>query len=280
MRFKFIIAVTLVVLISASVIFAQPDPVKVSVPTGWETLDQEYRYDRESLWEYINGAAELFISYGFRELIVLDVGKGDSALTISVYDMGSSLDAFGVFEREKPVGGKSIVGIGASAVMQPPYRGLFLKDRFYVKIDIGGDDVSSEQLKQAMSDIAAGLPGTDELPAQLAALPEPGRKPGSVAFAGQNFMGLSELRNCLHAIYQKPDDTEYQLFVMQPRKSFLNDIGNKWTAEEHSHGKLLIWREIPYSGIVVMLGDDSQLTGVAGLNGYDEAVALLESLTH
>ncbi len=69
-------------------------------------VDEEYRYAREDLWQYINGAADLFLSYGFRELIVRDLEQGDRHVTVSVYDMGGPLDAFGVYERERPDDGR------------------------------------------------------------------------------------------------------------------------------------------------------------------------------
>ncbi len=272
------ILVLLLILAAASVAVAQPEPIHVPVPSGWTAVDEEYRYDRENLWEYINGAAELFLSYGFSELIVQDVEKGDSGLTLSVYDMGSALGAFGIFEREKPSTGNQLDGIGAAAILQPPYRGLFLKDRFYVKVDVGGDEVSAELLKQAMGEVAAGLPGSDELPPQLAVLPEAGRQPGTVAFAGRDFLGLSDLRNCMHATYQQTGGVEYKLFVMKPSKTFLKNSNRKWTLEDRPEGGLLLWRKIPYTGVVVLLGDQEQLLGVAGFEDRESAVNLLESL--
>ena len=278
MQSKLMVLVFLLVLGAASMAAAQPEPVKVPVPSGWTAFDEEYRYDRENLWEYINGAAELFLSYGFRELIVLDVEKGDSGLTVCVYDMGTPLDAFGIFDREKPADGKHLSDIGALAILQPPYRGLLLKDRFYVKVEIGGGAVSEEELSSILGEVASGLPGVDGLPAQLEALPETDRVPGSVAFAGRDFLGVADLSNCLHAKYLKADGTQYQLFAMKPSKSFLKGASKKWVVEERADGGLLIWRKIPYSGAVVLLGDETQLLGAAGFDDYKEATALLESL--
>ena len=80
----------------------QAEEIHVPVPGGWTAVDQEYRYGRDNLWEYINGAAEIFLTYRFRELIVADFEQGDMALSVSVYDMSRPLDAFGVYESEKP----------------------------------------------------------------------------------------------------------------------------------------------------------------------------------
>ncbi|MCP4291608.1 MAG: hypothetical protein GY780_07210 [bacterium] len=278
MRISLRIMILLVLMAAASTAVAQPEQINVPVPAGWTAVDQEYRYDRENLWEYINGAAELFLTYGFRELIVLDVEKGDSGLTISVYDMGTSLGAFGIFEREKPATGDQLKGIGGAAILQPPYRALLLKDRFYVKMEVGGDDVSAELLTQAMADVAANLPGSDELPPQLALLPEADRLPGTVAFAGRDFLGISDLRNCMHASYELADGVEYQLFVMKPSQAFLGNKRGKWTVENRQGDELLIWREIPYTGVVVLLGDEKQMLGVAGFEDFEAAVNILESL--
>ncbi len=260
---------------------AQPDEVHVPVPGDWVAVDQEYRYNRENLWEYINGAAELFLTYGFQELIVADFEQGDMALTVSVYDMSRALDAFGVFDTEKPAKSDRLDGVGSAAVLQPPYRGLLLKDRFYVKVEAGGGDITAEMLQAAMQDIADGLPGDNELPAQLKALPEAGRLPGTVAFAGANFLGLNDLRNCLYADYKLSGGTEYRLFVMTPRASFLSNQEGRWTRQDHAvdQGKGFIYsRQIPYSGVVVLLGNEDQLMGVSGLEDVEKATELLESL--
>jgi len=255
---------------------AQPPEVNVPVPAGWTVVDQEYRYDRDNLWEYINGAAELFLTYRFRELIVADFEQGDGAITVNVYDMGRPLDAFGVFEQEKPASAEVLVDVGSAAVLQAPYQGLLLKNRFYVKIEAGGGDVSAELLRGALQDVAAGLPGDDMLPPQLAALPEAGRVPGSVAFAGGNFLGFEDLRACLHADYEVAGD-EYRLFVMKPNAAFLRNDGGKW-ARSKQDDRLLFSRSVPYRGVVVLLGDEERLLGVSGLEEIEQATALLTTL--
>ncbi len=278
MRLGLNLLVLVLLTMAARPTIAQTDSVHVPVPEGWTVPDEEYRYGRDNLWEYINGAADLFLSYGFRELVVLDVEQGESALTISVYDMGSPLDAFGVYETESPERGDRLESVGAAAILQPPYRALMLKDRFYVKLEVGGADVEAGLLKQAMASVAGGLPGRDELPAQLEALPRRNRVRGSVSFAGSNFLGFSDLGNCLHADYTRDDGAAFRVFVMTPSRSFLKGIDRNWTRAECESGRLLLWREVPYDGVVVLSGDESRLLGVAGLEDFETAAARLESL--
>lgn len=270
-------SVLVLMMVGAIPVAAQPPEVHVPVPEGWTLVDQEYRYDRDNLWEHINGAAELFLTYRFRELIVADFEQGDGAISVSVYDMGGPLDAFGVFESEKPKEAEVLKDIGSAAVLQAPYQGLLLKDRFYVKIEAGGGDVSAEALKGALKDVAAGLPGEGGLPVQLAALPEEGRVPGSVAYAGGNFLGFEDLRACLYADYKVADAGEYRLFVMKPSAAFLRNENGKWTKSEHK-GQTLYSRKVPYSGVVVLLGDKERLLGLSGMDKVSPAVDLLTSL--
>jgi len=276
---KRVILFSMLVLLTAAAIpaVAQPPEVNVPVPTGWTAVDQEHRYDRDNLWEYINGAAEMFLTYRFRELIVADFEQGDGAITVSVYDMGRPLDAFGVFETEKPATAEVLEGVGSAAVLQAPYQGLLLKDRFYVKIEAGGGDVSAEALQGALQDVAAGLPGEGGLPPQLAALPEDGRVPGTVAYAGSNFLGFEDLSACLYADYKVTGGDEYRLFVMKPRASFLRNESGKW-AQSEQEGRIRFTRTVPYSGVVVLMGDKERLIGVSGFDEIQSATELLTSL--
>ena len=266
------------VVLTGEIVAAQPADQVAPIPSGWTALDPEpLRYGRESLWEYINGAAELFLTYRFQELVVADCERGDDMLSVCVYDMGTPLDAFGVFEAEKPKSGEVLAGIGSAAVLQAPYRGLMIKDRFYVKLEVGGGDLSAADLRNALSDVAAALPGETGLPPELAALPEAGRLVGSVAYAGSDFLGFKDLRGCLYADYADTKGQAYQLFVMTPSPAFLDDDRGQWHRSERDD-RLLFSREIPYRGVVVLLGDEDHLLGVAGLPEVAAALAVLEPL--
>ena len=95
---------------------------------GWKPEGGAKTYDSESLWEYINGAAELFLAYGFQELRVRDLGSGELVMTVSIYDQGTSLNAYGVFDTESPDDATRFA-IGGGAVVLAPYQALMIKDR-------------------------------------------------------------------------------------------------------------------------------------------------------
>ena len=84
---------------------------------GWQPAGEVRTYDASNLWEYINGAADAFMMYGFEQLQVRDVSAGGVTVTANIYDMGTPLNAFGIYRAESPKGVESLdvgveVGVG------------------------------------------------------------------------------------------------------------------------------------------------------------------------
>ena len=62
-------------------------------------------YDSETLFEYLNGGAPLYLDFGFQSMVHARYQLGDdslSSVTIDVYDMGSDLGAFGLYRSARP----------------------------------------------------------------------------------------------------------------------------------------------------------------------------------
>ena len=70
---------------------------------GWALSEAPRSYFPETLFEYINGAAESYLSYDFRELVVADLQKKgtEATLTAEIYDMADPVNAFGIFGAER-----------------------------------------------------------------------------------------------------------------------------------------------------------------------------------
>ncbi|HOX25781.1 MAG TPA: hypothetical protein PLL30_10570 [Candidatus Krumholzibacteria bacterium] len=250
-------------------------PVDVPVPAGWQAVAPAVRYPADRLSTCIGGAAALFLDYGCRELVALDAARGDTTISLHVYDMGRPLDAFGIFALERPAGDEGTVRAGAAAVLQPPYRALLLKDRFYVKVEATRGDLDAQALRAIVEALAAGLPGGDELPPELSWLPDAGRIPGSTGYASRDYLGLGELRGCVHATYRDPATSiRYRLFAFAPPAGFFETLGRSWHLQERG-GERVAWREVPSAGVVVLVGDEHRLDGVADLTDLEAALAAL-----
>ena len=98
---------------------------------GWTKADPPDIYSPKTLSDYIDGGAELFLSYGFQGALSLKYhDPGDNEITIDIFDMGTSADAFGVFAHSRETIDNRI-GQGceyASGLL------TFWKDRYYASI--------------------------------------------------------------------------------------------------------------------------------------------------
>ncbi len=73
-------------------------PVEVA---GWKWDGKESTYNSRTVFDYINGAAELYLAYGFQGLKVRRFEKpGSPPINLEVYEMASPEDAYGVFSFE------------------------------------------------------------------------------------------------------------------------------------------------------------------------------------
>ena len=72
---------------------------------GWLTSDEPQRFPGQSLFGHINGGADLFLEYGFRELVVFRFapqgGRLDREIVLEVYVMESARDVFGIFSLNR-----------------------------------------------------------------------------------------------------------------------------------------------------------------------------------
>jgi len=103
-RFYLLYFIIFVFLIASHLLQAQLELSSLLPPEsslkGWEIREAPDVYGPETLYEYINGEAELYHRYGFVELITQTYyrsGSEDSSITVNLYHMGSHETAFGIY---------------------------------------------------------------------------------------------------------------------------------------------------------------------------------------
>jgi len=78
---------------------------EISLPAeaqGWKWDGKEQAYDPQTIFDYINGAGELYRSYSFQRVWVRQYAQGNHPpITVEIYDMGSSEKAYGIFSFER-----------------------------------------------------------------------------------------------------------------------------------------------------------------------------------
>jgi hypothetical protein len=257
--------------ILALVLSCQAAPHGFLTIAGWSPQGEPATYGAEGLWELINGAADTFLDFGFETVTVQKFSAGDVTASIAVYDMGNPLNAFGVYRAEAPVD-EPVLAVGTEAFVSPPYQCLLLKDRYYVKVEAYEGDIDQATGEALVAAIADALPGTAKLPPEFAALPTDGMVVGSSRYTREALYGLAELNECVHAAFTDDEGTEYQAFVMlQSNEAGADDVWQNLAAswqEIDLGGEPVLYREIPYSGLVGVTRSRGEIVGVA--NSADE----------
>lgn len=182
---------------------------------GWSPSEAPRSYFPDDLFEYINGAAESYLSYDFRELIVADLEKGEATLTLEIYDMGAPVNAFGIFGSERFPDNKA-VPVGELGYSEGETLN-FLAGRFYVKtLAFGLGEATEAFLREVGSKVAAGIEPAGGLPRLARAFPPEGLVARSEKYIKKNFMGYAFLGDGYVASYRS-GEREIEGFFIEAR---------------------------------------------------------------
>jgi len=249
---------------------------------GWARASEVQMFAADNLWEYINGAAELFVEYELETCHTGDLEADGLVVTVDYYNMGTPLNAFGVYVRERPDPGISLPG-ATEALISPPYQALLLKGSRYVKVNVFEGELTETNGRALLEAIANALPGPTEYPTELDLLPTTGRVDGTAGFQREGFLGLTELTDCLYAEYSDAGEEPWQGFAMLPSAHASVDaiwerLNAAWESREHD-GQTVLFREIPYRGLVGVIQTANGIVGASGATDQEQLLAKLDGLT-
>jgi hypothetical protein len=231
---------------------------------GWTQTGEVRVYNADNLWEYIDGAAVLFVEYGVRTCMTADMSAAGVSLTVDLYEMASPLGAVGVFNRESAEGGVNLTGATVAA-LSPPYQALLVKGSTYAKVNVYEGELTESQGRQLLQGLAASLPGEAVMPPEFSLLPEAGKVAGSEGYQPGSLLGLPELTDCLYADYEGSEGETWEGFVVLPSaaSTVWDALVDRWESFEHN-GHTVLFREVPYSDLVGVTRTDSGMFGVSG----------------
>lgn len=126
-------------------------------------------YKPDTLYQYIDGAADVYLLYDFQSLLHQNFKNGSAELTADVYQMKTPEDAFGMYSSERSASYK-LAQIGIEG-----YRGKgvlnFVQDHYYVKLTGSGTNAGLI-LDQLANTISQRIGGVRVLPALFRKLPQ------------------------------------------------------------------------------------------------------------
>ncbi len=180
---------------------------------GWTLRVDTTVYTPRNLWDFIDGAAEAFLSYRFEDLTIGDYIAEDSlAVRIEAYRHASPTMAFGIYAAERKPD-YNFVRIGTEGYLADGVLN-FLSGEYYFKLSTHGAGRRAAAALRSIADhVARYIDRPREWPAGLRSLPESGRCPNTEGFVAVNFLGYSFFHNVFTAQYGKGGG--FLLFVIQ-----------------------------------------------------------------
>jgi hypothetical protein len=159
---------------------------------GWTQDEAPRTYDRDTLYDFMNGAADLYFTYGFESLAVGDYQSPEGGwLRVEVYRTATDADAYGLFAYNAY--GEPI-DLGVQGRWASESGISFWQSRTFVQIT-ARDAVDDAALQAFGEAVSAALPATGTSPTIVQALPLQDLLPDSVRFfreqmALDNFLWL------------------------------------------------------------------------------------------
>lgn len=182
---------------------------------GWAMDGKPALFTEDTLFDHINGEAELYFPFGFDALVTARYVKKDSAgqeIVLDVYRMGSLLDAFGIWSNYRKAEAPGCT-VGAECALSASQM-LFYQDRYFVKVQATGSAVPPPDAFLACgSAVSRSLPAGKGRPGEIDLLRVRGAVPRTERYVPQSLLGYPFFRRGLTA-GATPGGERTQLFVV------------------------------------------------------------------
>ncbi len=268
---------------------------KEDIPQGWALIQGPQVYTEKTLFEHINGQAELFLKYGFQKsafAIYQNRKNQKDQIEVDIYDMGNVLHAFGVFSRfrnqDRPV------GIGLDSYLDNHSLTLY-KGKYFVMIYATESDSSA--LKEWATTISLKILDPSPSPKEIGYFPKETLRPGSIQYYPEGLLGYKFLGRGFQGTYlqkvkaeveakveveskvkaeAEAEGKEYQLFLavfensqeamggLKKYKEALSKKGKVYSGIPAPFGSNALKGEDPYRGKILIVPKGFYLTGVVG----------------
>ena len=262
---------------------------KRDLPKEWTLIHGPQTYNKKSLFEHINGQAELFLKYGFRKsvfAIYQNKDRSENQIEVDVYDMGNVVQAFGVFSRFRNEDRPG--GFGLDSYLDD-HTALFYKGKFFVLLY--ATESNPDSLRQFSKLISSKILNSSLPPKEISYFPKNGLKPGSIQYFPEGLLGHEYLKRGFRGTYieqaevkdkveakdkGETGEKEFHLFLAifkdsqeatNALKFYKDDLSKKGKISSENlilPGTWGLKGEDPYQGKVVALQKGFYLLGVVG----------------
>jgi len=249
----------------------------------WKPQEDVQVYSEDNLFDYINGASELYLSYKFRQLdVVYYKNRSKLEITVEIYTHSAPLYAFGIYSQERSPDAK-FLNLGSESYIDA--SNLFiLTGEHYIKIfsyDLGEN--AETTLTEFSRSIVELLNADNNLPPLLSAFPEENLRPKSIQFIAENLLGYAFFSKGFQAFYDFGNE-ECRLFIIESLSIIAsNDLFDQYTLHIHHAPRIPGSTEYkisdPYHGIGYIRKCANYVYGGFGLSDMEQLSKLLDQIS-
>jgi len=268
------------------------------IPDGWALIEGPRTYTKKTLFEHIDGQAELFFKYGYQKsvfAIYQSLKNRENQIELDIYDMGNVLQAFGIFSRfrneDRPA------GIGLDSYFDD-HSAFFYEGKYFVMLYATVPNPSI--LKKWAMMISLRILDRSSQPKEIHYFPKNGLKPGSIQYFPEGLLGHQFLKRGFQGTYieksedkaevkdkSKTEGKEFHLFLaifkdskdaMNALRVYRDDLSKKGKIHVGGFtqfGSNALKGEDPYQGKVIIVHQGPYLLGAVGFEKEKEGEVLL-----
>lgn len=249
---------------------------------GFSKSGEVSTYKPETLFEFMNGAAELYLLYDFAEMNVQAYeDKQDNTINIEIYDHQNINNSFGIYSQERPYECE-FLSIGTQANYIEGYLN-FYQGRYYVKLSgysLGAKD--KEILTTAGKTVSARLKEKADPPQALKLFPDSQKIKNKEEYITKDYLGYSYFKNVFTADYGDPESS-YKLFVIEaPDRATLEKSINKYKKQIGFNQDILKGGihevEDPYQGKLILSVSGKYIVGILNPDNVKVNIDLLKQM--
>jgi hypothetical protein len=170
---------------------------------GISITESPQTYYPETLFEYIDGAAEIYLAYDFKLLIVAQYKKNDApdSATVEIYDMGNHKNSFGIYSAERYPDNK-FLPLGTQGYIEEGALNFLVGDYYVKLLCYDCEDRADEMLMAFAKNIVGKVGAKSGFPDLLSAFPKKGMLPNTEKFILRNVLGYRFLHDGYFADYE------------------------------------------------------------------------------
>jgi hypothetical protein len=251
--------------------------IKLPELKGYKKTTSYPVYLPENLWDYINGAADVYLSYGFVDLHVAEYKKGKNVIKMEIYRQSDPTMAFGIYSTERSPSFQ-FMNLGSQGYITKDGAINFFKANYYVKIRTYSKNENTLKSAESLASIVADMLTDDsKMPSALSLFPETGKKINEETYINESVLGHKFLNKAFKASYETGNDV-FSIFIMENNtpeetkksiETYLTATGTE--AMDSETGRYML--KDGYNGTIFLAWKGNRIVIISGLSKDQSDIA-------